>query len=227
MQLDPDKVPNTMDEAVAMVIAGLSEEDKVVLRDPAVTVGMMHFGVGQFIRNAWSFWEDTPLRRDCIQRWRIAHGDDVSGLLLAWVVAELRGESFDPADCCSHFHAHWTRHGTTSLAAVNVADDRAAAGENKFAIFCDTLCQGSVPVGLLHEEGQPTRWLTFDTEREAQLDIVDDIEEHIRQFREGEREFEDLSVDLYIVPVTVYPDGSISTESETFPPPENDNQDPT
>ena len=99
--------------------------------------------------------------------------------------------------------------------------------QDKFAIFCDTICQGTVPVGTVQENDGPPQWLTFDTEREAELDIIDDLEEHIRQFREGEREFDAVPVDLFVLPVTLHPDGSLSTEQDHYPSPENANQDPT
>ena len=91
MIIDEDKVPSTMEEAVATLIVGFSDADRLAVRaldSPAA----MHFGLGMSMRNTWSFWEDTPLRRDCIAKWKIAHGDDLSGLMLAWVYAQLREE---------------------------------------------------------------------------------------------------------------------------------------
>jgi hypothetical protein len=99
--------------------------------------------------------------------------------------------------------------------------------QDVFVLACDTLCQGVVPVGTIHEDGQPQKWLTFETEREAQLEIIDDIEEHIRQFRDGEREFEEIAFnDTFVMPATLHPDGSITTEHATYPPPTNDSPDP-
>jgi hypothetical protein len=51
----------------------------------------------------------------------------------------------------------------------------------------------------------------FETESEAQKEIVDNQMTRLRQFLDGEREFEDaITVEEYVVPVTVHPDGVIA-----------------
>ena len=120
MEIDPDKVPRTMEEAVAMVISGLSEADKTAIKDRRAQPEMLYFGTDMALRNDWSFWEDTPLRRDCIAKWKIAMADDLSGLLFAWVFAEVRGEPFDPEQHCQIYHEHWKQYNTTSLKAANI-----------------------------------------------------------------------------------------------------------
>jgi hypothetical protein len=55
--------------------------------------------------------------------------------------------------------------------------------------------------------------VVYATELEAQREIADDLIEHLQQFLDGERAFDDaISVDDFILPVDVWPDGSISTE---------------
>lgn len=55
--------------------------------------------------------------------------------------------------------------------------------------------------------------VTYATEREAQLEIVDDLQERLRQFIAGERTFDDaVAIENLILPVDVWPDGSISIE---------------
>lgn len=120
MDIDLDRVPNTMEEAVATLVAGFSETDKATVRGLS-SPAAMHFGLGGAMRNNWSFWEDTPLRRDCVARWRIAHADDLSGLLLAWVFARLRDEPFDPEEHCEIYHEHWKETaGMTALEAAGI-----------------------------------------------------------------------------------------------------------
>lgn len=84
-----------------------------------------------------------------------------------------------------------------------------------FAIFC-----AGDPVGTITEDGQPTVWETHATEREAQLSIVEDMEEYIRQFKEGKFPYEDIVPDLYVVPVELHPDGSLSSPDGDWDPPE-------
>ena len=55
--------------------------------------------------------------------------------------------------------------------------------------------------------------VVYATELEAQREIVDDLMEHLQQFLNGEREFDDaISIDDFILPVDLWPDGSISIE---------------
>ena len=78
-----------------------------------------------------------------------------------------------------------------------------------FCIYIDTLCQGPVPV-VSDGEG---KYVVFKTELEAQREIVDHTMIHLRQFLEGERDFDDaITIEEYIVPVTVHPDGVITDE---------------
>jgi len=77
-----------------------------------------------------------------------------------------------------------------------------------FCIYINTFCQGPVPV-VSDDDG----YCVFATELEAQKEIADYQMTRLRQFLDGEREFEDaMEVEEYIVPVTVHPDGVIVDE---------------
>lgn len=77
---------------------------------------------------------------------------------------------------------------------------------NGYCIFIDTVCQGPVPV-VSDQNG----YVVFETELEAQKEIVDDLQIRLQQFSDGERDFDDaITVEEYIVPVTVHPDGVIT-----------------
>lgn len=79
-----------------------------------------------------------------------------------------------------------------------------------FAIFLDTLCQGSVPVV---SDGDGT-FVVFDTEAEAQREIADYMIIRLQQFLAGERDFDDaIEVEEYVVPVTAYADGTFTDEA--------------
>jgi hypothetical protein len=72
------------------------------------------------------------------------------------------------------------------------------------------------PVGRVTggEKDEPDEWMLFDTEREAQIDILDDLEEHVRQFKEGERDYDmiDMPPSCYAQEVLAYPDGSVEVK---------------
>ena len=75
-----------------------------------------------------------------------------------------------------------------------------------FCIYINTFCQGPVPV-VSDENG----YVVFTSELEAQREIADYQMTRLRQFLDGERDFEDaMAVEEYIVPVTVNLDGVIT-----------------
>jgi hypothetical protein len=78
-----------------------------------------------------------------------------------------------------------------------------------FAIFTQTVCEGVVPAWR-DERGFP---VIYETKREAQKEVAEMIIEHLQQFITGERDFEDaITTEDFILPVDVWPDGTISTE---------------
>ena len=55
--------------------------------------------------------------------------------------------------------------------------------------------------------------VVFATEREAQREIADHQLTRIQQFLDAERDFDDaITTDEFVLPVDVWPDGSISIE---------------
>ena len=77
-----------------------------------------------------------------------------------------------------------------------------------YAIFIPTLCQGTMPACY---EGETP--VVFASELEAQREIADNQMTRLRQFLDGERDFDDaISTDEFVLPVKVWRDGSISTE---------------
>ena len=55
--------------------------------------------------------------------------------------------------------------------------------------------------------------VVFATELDAQREIADHQLTRIQQFLDGERDFDDaITTDEFVLPVDVWPDGSITTE---------------
>jgi hypothetical protein len=78
--------------------------------------------------------------------------------------------------------------------------------EPAFSIYITTVCEGSVP-SVRDGDGKPC---VFKTEVEAQREIADNAMTRLKEFIVGEREFTDaMTVEEYVVPVDVHPDGSI------------------
>lgn len=78
-----------------------------------------------------------------------------------------------------------------------------------YCIFLDTVCQGRIPAWH-DEKGLP---VVYSTTEAAQREIDDEVLEKLRQHLAGERDFDDvMTVEDYILPVEVLPDGSILDE---------------
>ena len=79
--------------------------------------------------------------------------------------------------------------------------------ESAFCIYITTVCEGSVP-SVRDGDGKPC---VFKTEVETQREIADFVMTRLQEFIDDEdRDFEDaMTVEEYVVPVDVYPDGSI------------------
>lgn len=79
-----------------------------------------------------------------------------------------------------------------------------------YCIYINTFCQGPVPILT----GDDDKYIVFETELEAQKEIVDYAITRLQQFLDGEREYEDaITVEEYVVPVDVHPDGSFTDEA--------------
>ena len=75
-----------------------------------------------------------------------------------------------------------------------------------FCIYITTVCEESIPA-VRDGDGKPC---VFKTEVEAQREIADFVMIRLQEFIAGHRDFEDaMTVEEYVVPVDVYPDGSI------------------
>lgn len=109
--------PTTIREAVNVLVSGLSDSELKFIRENDSS--SVHHTVGRNIRNEWGLWNiNSPLRLDAVNTYKIAHPDDISGLIFAWVWALVRNETFDPYKECERFHKHWEQQsGMTSLEA--------------------------------------------------------------------------------------------------------------
>lgn len=130
--IDQDFVPQTIEEAANYLYGciPLSEVDalrkqqttKVVIQHPDGTkeeyetnpLSAVHFDFGRYIRNTWSLWQDTPLRRHAMETYRIKHGDDLWGMISEWVWALIQHKKFDTEAYSKRIAAHWARAGLNS-----------------------------------------------------------------------------------------------------------------
>jgi hypothetical protein len=91
-----------------------------------------------------------------------------------------------------------------------------------YCIFTNTLLQGPVPnvreCSLDNSGSTVENICVFETELDAQREIVDFMMTRLQQFLDGEREFDDaITVEEYVVDVDILPDGSIvDSEGKCF-----------
>ena len=85
-----------------------------------------------------------------------------------------------------------------------------------FCIYLNTFCQGPVPV-VSHCDGNSDddgKYVVFETELEAQREIVAYALIRLQQFLDGERDFDDaITVEEYMVPVKVDLNGRITDDT--------------
>jgi hypothetical protein len=80
-----------------------------------------------------------------------------------------------------------------------------------YALYVDTLCEGSVPVEF-DASGKPILYPTLEAARRV---IAEDVIDRLREFLAGEREFEDaIQPEEYPCPVEVLPNGSLRPMTE-------------
>lgn len=118
MKINQDIVPSTIQQAVDILFNGLEQDEKDAIINNSTIIGSAHFGIGRWIRNNWHMWENNcPLKNNAIELYKLAHADDISGLILSWLFAKVKGENFDPNKHCEIYHEHWKNMGIDSISA--------------------------------------------------------------------------------------------------------------
>ena len=75
-----------------------------------------------------------------------------------------------------------------------------------YCVFIDTLAEGSVP-SVRNELNQP---YLFETKHDAEREIAENAMTRLKEFLDGERDFEDATtIEEYVTCVDVIPDGRV------------------
>lgn len=84
-----------------------------------------------------------------------------------------------------------------------------------FCIYINTVLQGPTPI----ERNPQNLPVTYSTREAAEREIAEDCIERLQQFLASEREFGDaITVEEFVMPVSVAADGSITDEDgRVFP----------
>jgi len=69
-----------------------------------------------------------------------------------------------------------------------------------FCIYINTFCQGPVPVVSESDDNGDDKYVVFESEVDAQREIVDYAITRLQQFLDGERDFDDaIEVEEYVL----------------------------
>ena len=94
-----------------------------------------------------------------------------------------------------------------------MSEELSSDNQSAFCVFIDTVCEGRVPAW--HDENLMP--LVFPTLEEAQREVVELVMDRLQQFIDGQRDFDDaMTVEDYILPVDVLPDGSVLDEDGNY-----------
>ncbi|KKN52045.1 hypothetical protein LCGC14_0616530 [marine sediment metagenome] len=78
------ELPRTVEEAVDRLLSLISEEDKQSLKNtPEKDLIMFHFGLGEYIRNEFGFWQgNSELLKSREKESNFVHPDDSSSIII-------------------------------------------------------------------------------------------------------------------------------------------------
>ena len=109
MNLNLDKVPTNLEEAVSLLKDALNEEERDIISE--MTVSKLHFTVGRFIRNEWSLWAtENVLTKWFKKNYSVEHADDVSSIIIECLIADLNGRPRQDREIAKEFIEHWNKH---------------------------------------------------------------------------------------------------------------------
>lgn len=111
MNLNQDKVPTNLDDALAIIKEGLSAEDTLTIKTPKFSPAMAHFTVGMMLRNEWSLWdENTVLVQWFKQTYGIQHADDISGIIIDCLEKDIKGLPRRDKELAKEYLDHWKKY---------------------------------------------------------------------------------------------------------------------
>lgn len=118
-----NKKPKSLDEAVDIIIDDnlldmgriitMIEQTEAKYGNADSIGGMVHHGLGRYIRNDWNLWFNEP--GDKLAEWftanQINHGDDRSGAIIEAFQEKVMGRKFDLDAYKARIKEHWLQYG--------------------------------------------------------------------------------------------------------------------
>jgi len=108
MNINKDIVPSNLEECLKVLRKSLTPLDIEELTRKNSCSSQHHFGLGMYIRNEWSLWEkDTPLKNWFLKEYGLTHADDISGIILHCLWADIRNEPRKDKEQAKLYLNHW------------------------------------------------------------------------------------------------------------------------
>lgn len=105
--------PTTLEEAATLIVNDLRPEDREYIAKEG-TAGV-HHDFGMAMRNGWGLWHDSELARHFKTVYGLGHADDMSGMILSSVEAQVKGTAFDANKEAQKYKAYWRKQKVDAL----------------------------------------------------------------------------------------------------------------
>jgi hypothetical protein len=105
-------IPQTLEEAINLT-KNQMDAKFVQAHSEREIVANYHHSLGQFIRNSWGFWLNSPLKQELVKL-GLSHPDDMSGLILQCAIRDMKGADRDIEGTVKRYQDYWTnleKHG--------------------------------------------------------------------------------------------------------------------
>lgn len=103
------KIPATLDEALDLMMTGLTDEDRKFIEDAGDAYATsVHFGSGMGMRNSWGLWGDSSLSR-YFARLGIYHADDKSAIINEAFARRVRGKDIELEKLVQYYRDYWEK----------------------------------------------------------------------------------------------------------------------
>jgi hypothetical protein len=109
VKLDDTNIPTDLETAVMYITVRLSKADRELIAIEEDS-GCLHHGWASYMRNTWKLWEkNSPLNKYFRETFKIAHADDISGIILSVLWGRVNNNPVDPFATAAHYHKHWVQ----------------------------------------------------------------------------------------------------------------------